>query len=387
MTEIRELFDISQFAGRDVLLAQGPAGNGSVKSGDGTRMWIKASGFQLCEVGDSGGYVETDLQALVTSMRDPGLATAPRNQAHEAFVRHVQDATVGATGLRPSLETGFHAVLGRAVLHTHPVYVNAFACLEGGEAALSEALGEPIVWVHYEPPGYALAAEVDRVCTAFQQTHGHLPSQIVLRNHGLIASGASGADVIATTQRLVRTGRRYFGPLPTQVSATVAPPAELLTWAGHLEQVLTEWSGGRVVVRATTRAALVQAANDPDRWLTGQPLVPDDVVYIGRRVWKADAASSPETWLMAQTTTFPAKMIVAVTGLGVVFAGPHHRMLDAMEENLLAHVLTRQLISRRGQARVLADNEIDYLLSMESEHYRQAMTARADRHPARGAPS
>jgi hypothetical protein len=44
-----------------------------------------------------------------------------------------------------------------------------------------------------------------------------------------------------------------------------------------------------------------------------------------------------------------------------------------MEENLLAHVLVRQLIARRGAALALPPEEIDYLAEMESEKYRQTI--------------
>jgi len=171
--DIRELVEISQFAGRDVLLAQGGGGNTSVKSGDGRRMWIKASGCRLSEVGEGHGYLETYLPALISVIRDPKLKELPRAVAHEESVRRIQAAVPGPVQKRPSLETGFHAVLGRrVVLHTHPVYVNAFTCMDGGAAALEDALGEQVIWVKYEPPGYALAAEVDRVSMDFQQANG-----------------------------------------------------------------------------------------------------------------------------------------------------------------------------------------------------------------------
>ena len=52
-----------------------------------------------------------------------------------------------------------------------------------------------------------------------------------------------------------------------------------------------------------------------------------------------------------------------------------------MEENLLAHVLIRRLIARRGLARSLPPAEVSYLLSMESEKYRQAIAAAPPQHP------
>ena len=374
--DIRELVEISQFAGRDVLLAQGGGGNTSVKSGDGRRMWIKASGHRLSEVGERHAYLETDLPALLSVIRDPKLAELPRAVAHEESVRRIQAAVPGPVQMRPSLETGFHAVLGRrVVLHTHPVYVNAFTCMDGGAAALEDALGEQVIWVKYEPPGYALAAEVDRVCMAFQQGNGALPAHIMLANHGLIASGQSGAGTIATTLRFVEAGKNYFGPLAADSCAKMLPPEALIRWAEDLEHALRKRRGERrLAVRPACYCSLLQAADAPDQWLTPGPLVPDDVVYSGENVWIAEASYSPRAWLDALPGPLPEKMIVAVPGLGVVLAGQGPRMLDMMEENLLAHVLVRQLIARRGgKARRLPAGEVGYLLNMESEKYRQAM--------------
>jgi rhamnose utilization protein RhaD (predicted bifunctional aldolase and dehydrogenase) len=368
------LVEISQFAGSDVLLAQGGGGNTSVKSADGTRMWIKASGFRLSEVRIGCGYLETDLPALVALMQDSSLAARSRALAHEESVRRIQVATLGAGRLRPSLETGFHAVLGRVVLHTHPVYVNAFACMEGGDTALARVLDEPVAWVRYEPPGYSLGVEVDRVCAIFQRVHGQPPAQIVLGNHGFIASAVSGAEAIAITLKLVRAGEAYFGPLPAEACVSISPPEQLVVWAEGLEQALRKRSDRyTMAVRAATRTALLEAAVGPDRWLTAGPLIPDDAVYSGHRIWKAEASQSPWAWLETEVESLPEKMIVVVNDLGVILAGPNHKMLDAMEENLLTHVLTRQLIARRGLARPLPSSEVDYLLSMESEKYRQAV--------------
>jgi rhamnose utilization protein RhaD (predicted bifunctional aldolase and dehydrogenase) len=377
--ELRELINISQFAGGDLLLVQGGGGNTSVKSADGARMWIKASGLRLSEVNEGYGYLETDLASLLALMRDPALAARPRAQAHAESVQLIQAATQSDTGLRPSLETTFHAVLGKVVLHTHPVYVNAFTCMEGGEAALAEASGESAVWARYEPPGYALGAEVDQVCTAYQADHGQLPAQVILSHHGLIASAANGAEAIGTTLKFMRIGETYFGCLPETACASAQPPQRLVTWAADLDRALRRRSGMEsLAVRPTTRAALLEAAKEPDRWLTVGPLVPDDVVYSGHKVWKAQAARPPGAWLEAEIESIPpaGKMIVAVAGLGVILAGPSHKILEAMEENLLTHVLVRRLIaSRGGCARTLPPAEVDYLLAMESETYRQAIAA------------
>ena len=68
-------------------------------------------------------------------------------------------------------------------------------------------------------------------------------------------------------------------------------------------------------------------------------------------------------------------MIVVLPGSGLIICAANQRMLDFMEEYLLARVLVRGLIDSRGQPMVLPPDEIRYLEGMESEKYRQGVTA------------
>ena len=70
-------------------------------------------------------------------------------------------------------------------------------------------------------------------------------------------------------------------------------------------------------------------------------------------------------------------MAIAVEGTGVVLIARNERLVTAMEETLLAHVLIRMLITRRGKVRTLPKSEVDYLKSMESEKYRIKVTSKA----------
>lgn len=374
--DIRDLVEISHLVGRDLLLAQGGGGNTSVKSADGKRMWVKASGLRLSEVNEDRGYVEMELPELVALVRDSGEASQPRAVAHEAFIRNVL-ATSRGTGLRPSLEAGMHAVFEqRVVLHTHPVYTNAVACMVDGEDAVLEASGEKVAWVPYEPPGYALAVEVDRSMIAFRRAHGREPDVTMLGNHGLITSRPTVPEAFDATTRIVNAARDFFGPLPPDACDAATPPGALIQWAEGLERALKAKSpAGSSVVRPTERSALLEAASDFDRWLAAGPIVPDDVVYLGRKIWEVDDTQSPEAWLESEGETLPERAAIAVTGLGIVLVGPNDRSLEAMEENLLAHVLILRLITRKGRVRPLPQEAVDYLISMESEAYRQSVAA------------
>jgi len=372
---IRELLEISGLVGGDILLAQGGGGNTSVKSDDGDRMWIKASGVRLSELKQGHGYIETNPRIMTEALRDQRLSTLSRTDAQLEMTQRTQAATRDASSMRPSIESGFHALLGRAVVHTHPVYVNAFSCMQGGEQALADVVGEPVVWVHYAPPGYALAVKVDVECAAFEKQNGQAPVEIVLANHGMIAAAASGSDAIAATFRLVDAGKSYFGRLPSDALAHRQPPEYLTTWAQGLVAAFKRRSARAVAARATTRTTLFNAADEPDKWLTNGPFVPDDVVYGTHQVWEVSASVSPQVWLDREFDTLTDKMIVVIPGLGVVLAAPNQRTLDFMEEYLLARVLTRRLIARRGHPSVLSSNDTGYLEEMESEQYRQSVAA------------
>lgn len=367
--EIKELVKISQFAGSDILLVQGGGGNASVKSRDMKKMWIKASGFRLSEVTDGKGYVLTDLSSLVSLMHS-------KKMSHEEFSRGLKSSVFGDSSLRPSMETGFHAVLPRVVLHTHPVYVNAFACMEDGELALAEVLDGEMVWVKYKPPGFELSVEVDRVCRGYSELNGHLPPDIILRNHGFIACGDSTDEVILSTKKFVDAGKQYFGELHSDALLRMNPPDKLVKWASEMEKSLQlHFKQMSYFARATTYSTLLDAAQDVQILLEANPLVPDDVVYYSGKVLPADISNSSGKWISTRPGPLPGRFIIAVEGYGVVFVGPSHKTIDAMEENFLANILVRVLIFGRGSVRSLPPDEVETILNMDAEKYRQALVA------------
>ena len=374
LPELETLADLSQAAGRDLLLAQGGGGNTSIKSAGGARMWIKASGLRLSQLRPDFGGLATDLPALLALLRDPAVAALSPASAHQASVNRIQAAVLDGGSLRPSLETTFHAVLGRVVLHTHPVYLNAFTCMRGGKAALTKLLGSQLVWVPYAAPGFALGLAVDHAVQAHVSAHGRLPEAVILENHGLIASGDSAAGVLALTERLVNLARDHFGPLPAGALDLVDPPTALAAWADGLAAALP--ATHPLVVRPARRVALLAADAHS---LTAGPLVPDVVVYCGRQVWLGVPTTRPADWLARHPAALAqaGKAVIALPGLGPILAGPSHAFLDALEENLLAHILVRHLIARRGEAQPLPQPEIDTLANMESEAYRQGIASAA----------
>jgi ribulose-5-phosphate 4-epimerase/fuculose-1-phosphate aldolase len=162
--------------GSDRLVVQAGGGNASIK--ERGRLHIKASGFWLQDCLDREMFVELDLDAARTVAAGGG----------EDFV----SARTGANNLKPSIETGFHALMPhRVVLHAHPVNAIAATLTPSGRVRLAEAMaGGRGALVDYFKPGARLAMQVNRIIAEQQ------PNVIVLANHGVIL-GADTAEAAA----------------------------------------------------------------------------------------------------------------------------------------------------------------------------------------------
>lgn len=372
--DLKDLAAISRYAGRDLLLVQGPGGNTSVKTGEGSRLLIKASGFRVAGVTESEGFIDLDLAALRRIFEEPALADLPPVAAHDRTVEQVRALVTDPGSPRPSMETGFHVLLERVVLHTHPVYLNAFACSEGGREAFREAGGGEVAWVPYATPGYPLAALVAAQCARHRADHGRLPRRIVLQNHGLITTAPTAGEAIDDTRALVSRGERVFGSIAGSALEGAAPSSRVARWAEALAAALAERGSGATVRPARYRA-LLAAAREPGAVSAG-PLVPDDAVYGVHNLQQLDPGRPPQDWLDEQGGRAPAKAVLVLEGEGILLIGPNPRTLDYMEENLLANVLIHRLIRQRGKARHLSAAAVDELLALESEQYRQALARR-----------
>ncbi len=154
---------ISQAVGARLDYVQGGGGNTSVKLDNGL-MAIKASGFRLSQITAEDCFALVDL----ATMKD-------------VTTEH------GYKPLRPSVEASFHALLGRFVIHTHPIYANALLCSQTGPARLPALMeGIPYIVVPYINPGQELADAIKAKLAPDTQV-------VFMVNHGLVVS-ADTAD-------------------------------------------------------------------------------------------------------------------------------------------------------------------------------------------------
>jgi len=309
---------LSARLGRDPLQVQGPGGNTSVK--DGGVLWIKASGTELAQAEAREIFVAVDLAAA--------RAEAAGLRGDGSCKGTVLDP---AQGLRPSIETTFHAALDwRVVAHTHSVATLAHAVSRTGLDHLPGKLaGLDWVQVPYAKPGLPLTREILARISPLTRV-------IVLENHGLICCGA---DVAETAALLAEVEGRLALPVTDRPALPPdTPPPDGFDWTDE------SW-----IAQNPLACARAQAGS----------YYPDHVVFLGPALPVQDHPARP-----------PA---VLHPGVGVALrhgATPSQRAMLRCLSDLLARLppdWTPRPIGPQAEAE---------LLDWDAEKYRQALAAR-----------
>ncbi len=242
---------LSARLGSDPLQVQGPGGNTSIKNGD--VMWIKASGTELANAEKQEIFVAVD-----------------RTAAQKEAAREAGDGSCKSTvldpelGLRPSIETTFHAALDHCVVaHTHSVATIAHAICKEGRASLDAKLsGLDYIFVPYAKPGLPLTEEI------LSRT-SPTTTVIVLGNHGLICCGSSVEEV---EERVADVEDRLkLEPRTASFAATTKAPAGF-HWAEE-SWIATDERASRLAL---------EGSYYPDHVVFLGPALPDSIRDVSR---------------------------------------------------------------------------------------------------------
>jgi len=323
-----EFVALSQKIGADPLLVQGPGGNTSIKL-DG-RMWIKASGTELAEANDKNIFVAVDPAKAILELEGVG----------DGSCRSAMIDPDG--GLRPSIETTFHAMFERKfVFHFHSVATICHAIAVEGRESLADKLSG-LIWVSapYMKPGIPLTKAI-RVAVSNYDVQ-----VVVLENHGVIVVG----ETIDEVKDLIDEVERR---LDLPVLANVGDK--------NVGANVQGWQEVPVV------SALVQ---DPLMFsrATSGTYYPDHVVFLG----PALPAVSPSEFAELDPATLPVPAIL-VEGEAVYIksdATPAQQAMLVCVFNVLSRISNDWTLVPIGQ-----DAEAE-LLNWDAEKYRQALGER-----------
>ncbi|UCC68509.1 MAG: class II aldolase, partial [Armatimonadota bacterium] len=265
---LRHLISISRTVGGDASLVQGGGGNTSVKSADGRYMYIKASGTALKDMSARNGWRRLNLDCVLAILDDDSLGGLPAADREAGVISRLrlacEDDVPGEA--RPSVESHLHALLGRCVVHLHPVAVGAFACAKNGRAEVERLFaGEefPPLWVPYADPGYRLALKIRRLTRAYERRHGRRPAMVFLEKHGLLVSADAPRAALAEVRRAVAVCGRRAKLL--HLARVKPPPREEVTGLKlAVRRAYFEATGRRVSVKHFSSGEIAGFLARPD---------------------------------------------------------------------------------------------------------------------------
>lgn len=352
---IKEFIELSRWAGMRFDLVQASGGNTSVKL-DGQRMFVKASGAQLTDIEEGKGYVEVDYPEIDQISDATGEWIGTDQSTRDAdVVRRVSAATRSSSNGRASIEVFMHAMLGRFVLHTHPIAVNLLTCRKDWESILHK-LFPKAVGVPYCSPGIELAALLKNSLQAFQSNHGALPKLIFLQNHGLLVHGNVQREVQELTEEVVLKCEDYFG-IDMQRYRTVS--------------VLSNYIGNELIAYLSEdqelQAVIQDLAFERGRQ-TQKPLYPDSLVFCGEEPLVLQNLNSRRALDEYQEKYCSPPKIVLLRG-ALYFIAKNLRKAKEIEDVYKAHAMVAAHL--QSEANYLSEDELAYLGNWEAEKYRR----------------
>ena len=196
---IESLINISHQIGANISYIQGGGGNTSVKINDNL-MAIKSSGTNLIDMSKQKGQTLVDFKKITELLKEPSLE-------EDDFSKKINSFSYDKSQ-RPSIETGFHSLLGKFVIHTHSVFINVLLCCKEGKLLIKELFPNSS-WVDYFSPGKNLTLAIKRELAKEKKKFSE-DKVVFLQNHGLIVSSVSGLKSLKLHEKINQKVRSYY---------------------------------------------------------------------------------------------------------------------------------------------------------------------------------
>jgi len=342
--QLKDLVRISQAAGKSPDLVQGGGGNTSVKLDD-TLMAVKASGYKLKEITMTDGFVVVNYKNIKEYHEQADLSKDMDYEKESGeFVLSNIVPLEGLKPLRPSVEAGFHSILLKCVIHTHPVYANIICCSENGRELVEKIFSGKdygFVWIPYINPGFMLTLAIMKEVNKHISEKGFFPKVIFMENHGLVVTDDDADACIRLHEEVLDTIRGYFSisePFPE----VAIEPLQDGTYRSRT-QYLKEYFRGR----------------DMDAsFFDNTVLYPDQMVYLGGNI----SVNGSDNKLNINTET------------GEIIYKTNEKEALTMEETLTGFIYVVENIMKNNlKIKTMGSRETDFIKNWESEKYRKSL--------------
>jgi ribulose-5-phosphate 4-epimerase/fuculose-1-phosphate aldolase len=322
---------------------QGPGGNISVKDDDG-HMMIKASGYRFEEINATTGYSVVKYDVIKDYFHTVNIKD--KQEEENTSVALVLENVLTHDGKlfpKPSMETGFHAVLGKYVIHTHSVWSNLLNCSMDSKELLKkieDQSGISIAVIPYVSPGFGLSYLITEAIKQANNNNQKLPEVFFLMNHGIIAHGNSITQVQDVLKQVDEEIKKLYSvqhPYPSVEIKQIA--AESFTGSDdYVNNIIKVYKAG------------------PEFF--DQVIFPDQTVFF-----KGNISAGSDT----------AKKI-HITEDGKMIYNCGLREAKSIHETMTAYLFIYDTILQSGRKlRFIPETELDYINGMEMEKHRKSL--------------
>lgn len=341
---LKQLEYISSIVGTPVEYTQGGGGNTSVKLDD-RYMAVKASGCQLKQITAAQGYVVIDYKKIKDYYDKVNLSIdEDYEKTSSALVKQSIIDVPWLKKMRPSVEAGFHSVLGKYVIHTHSVYANILNCIEGGSEHVEKIFSGKIyktAVIPYISPGFFLTIKIMEALSECCKRTGKTPEVFFLQNHGLIIASDDYRKAVELHSEVNEEIRKYFG------ITEAFPSVELVNTNNNI-----------VLSKSSYIKNYLECGDIRPDFFNKVILYPDQYVYLSGGI----GINSDVSRLNINTLT------------GEVEYRTGESEARTMEETLIACIYVINEIKKRSlPLKTLSQSDIDFLKNWEGEGYRKKM--------------
>ena len=353
MSELKDLVEISNYAGERFDLVQAGGGNSSVKY-DNDEMIIKASGAALSDVSEDKGYSRVVTSKIASIVKNENIVKNGDKRERESLtLKLVENATLDKKN-RPSIETLLHSFLHKYTLHTHPIVVNMVVIQKDYKNILGSIFeGENIAIVEYKTPGIELAVALGNEITKLES----MPNIIFLQNHGLIVTSNLKHEIKLFTEKAVTRIEKFLKVDMVKYKMT--------NRVSYLFSMIEKSSN----ISYLSEDMYLNDQLKNKKLFIKTPFCPDSLVYCGISCCELDERDEILNLKNYKQKYFELPKVIIYKDK-IFFIAENVRKAKEMEEVFKFHIMVlKQNI--KNDNNFLTIEELAYLSNWEAETYRQ----------------
>ena len=356
MNEVKDLVEISKYAGERFDLVQAGGGNSSVKF-DNDEMIIKASGFLLSDVNENSGYSRVKTSQIANIVKNNQILNSEDKRERESITSNlVKCATIDKQN-RPSIETLLHSFLYKYTLHTHPIVVNMIVIQKNWKEILKAIFKEEfIAFIDYKTPGIELALELDKTLQEFRK----IPNIIFLQNHGLIITSEKKDEIKIIKEEVLSKIEKYL-----------KLDMDKYKRSNDISRLFKNVEDNENISYLSEDMYINKQLVENQELFYLTPFCPDSLVYCGISCAKIENLFDMTSLINYKNKYFELPKVILYQN-NLFFRASCIKKAKEMEEVFKFHIMVLEQ-NIKNEKNFLELDELAYLSNWEAEKYRQKL--------------